>query len=140
FLSVERIDSGKEKYSFEPFRITRVFNEVIYDANMLLKTGQRINFPDDIDDYVINQDEKILELILSNMVRNAVKYSPEHTEIDITVEREGSLFVFKIKDRGIGIPEEDQKYIFSRYFRARNAIIDQGTGIGLNIVKSHLEN
>ncbi|MGS2765253.1 PAS domain-containing sensor histidine kinase [Sinomicrobium sp. M5D2P9] len=140
FLSVERIDAGKEKYTFAPFHITRVFNEVIYDANMLLKTGQRINFPDDIDDYVICQDEKILELILSNLVRNAVKYSPEHTEIDISVEQEGNLFVFKIKDHGIGIPEEDQKYIFSRYFRARNAIIDQGTGIGLNIVKSHLEN
>ncbi|WP_326492550.1 PAS domain-containing sensor histidine kinase [Sinomicrobium oceani] len=140
FLSVERIDSGKEKYNFTSFHMTRVFNEVIYDANMLLKTGQRINFPDDIDDYVIYQDEKILELILSNLVRNAVKYSPEHTEIDISVAQQGEFFIFRIRDHGIGIPPEEQKHIFSRYFRASNAVIDQGTGIGLNIVKSHLEN
>ncbi|WP_367890574.1 PAS domain-containing sensor histidine kinase [Sinomicrobium kalidii] len=140
FLSVERIDSGKEKYKFAPFNISKVFNEVIYDANMLLKTGQRINFPEDIDNYMLCQDEKIVELILSNLVRNAVKYSPEHTIIDIGVGQEGAMFVFRVKDRGIGIPEEDQKHIFSRYFRARNAINDQGTGIGLNIVKSHLEN
>ncbi|RAV29049.1 PAS domain-containing sensor histidine kinase [Sinomicrobium soli] len=140
FLSVERIESGKEKYKFAPFEVSKVFNEVIYDANMLLKTGQRINFPDNTDDYVLCQDEKILELILSNLVRNAVKYSPEHTVIDIGVRREENMFVFEVKDQGIGIPREDQKYIFSRYFRARNALIDQGTGIGLNIVKSHLEN
>ncbi|MGS2740195.1 PAS domain-containing sensor histidine kinase [Sinomicrobium sp. M5D2P17] len=140
FLSVERIDSGKVQYNFTLFNISKVFNEVIYDANMLLKTGQRINFPEDLDNYVMYQDEKVMELILSNLVRNAVKYSPEHTAINIELELEGEMFVFKVKDSGIGIPEEDQKHIFSRYFRARNAINDQGTGIGLNIVKSHLEN
>ena len=40
----------------------------------------------------------------------------------------------------MGIPREEQKYIFNRYFRAENALLNQGTGIGLNIVKNHLEN
>ncbi|MBC9795769.1 PAS domain-containing sensor histidine kinase [Sinomicrobium weinanense] len=140
FLSVERIDSGKVQYKYAPFNISRVFNEVIYDANMLLKTGQKINFPKDVDDYILFQDEKILELILSNLVRNSIKYSPEHAVIDIEVRPGREMFVFSVRDQGIGIPEEDQKYIFTRYFRAKNALIDQGTGIGLNIVKSHLEN
>ena len=48
-------------------------------------------------------------------------------------------FVFEIKDEGIGIPYKDQKHIFNRYFRAENAVTNQGTGIGLNIVKTHLE-
>ncbi|RNL75285.1 PAS domain-containing sensor histidine kinase [Sinomicrobium pectinilyticum] len=140
FLSVERIDSGKVQYKYAPFNISRVFNEVIYDANMLLKTGQKINFPKGVDNYILYQDEKILELILSNLVRNSIKYSPEHAVIDIEVKPGREMFVFSVRDQGIGIPEEDQKYIFTRYFRAKNALIDQGTGIGLNIVKSHLEN
>lgn len=140
FLSVERLDSGKVRYRFTSFNVSKVFNEVLYDANMLLKAGQRINFPDHIDRYVLYQDEKVLELILSNIVRNAIKYSPEYTAINIRVREENDFFIFEVEDRGIGIPAEDQKYIFTRYFRAKNAVMDQGTGIGLNIVKSHLEN
>ena len=45
-----------------------------------------------------------------------------------------------IIDEGIGIPAEEQKHVFNRYFRAENALLNQGTGIGLNIVKTHLEN
>jgi signal transduction histidine kinase len=47
---------------------------------------------------------------------------------------------FKITDQGIGIPEQDKRHIFERYFRAENALTNQGTGIGLNIAKVHLEN
>lgn len=140
FLSVERLESGKEKYKFSNFNVSKVLNEVIYDANMLLKRGQRINYPANIDEYSINQDEKIVELMLSNLLRNAIKYSPEESVIDIQVALNGNKIVFKISDQGIGIPEKDQKYIFQRYFRAENALLDQGTGIGLNIVKSHLDN
>ena len=140
FLSVERLESGKVKYKFSNFNVSKVLNEVIYDANMLLKRGQKINYPANIDEYSINQDEKIVELILSNLLRNAIKYSPEESVIDINVSLNENKIVFKVTDQGIGIPEKDQKYIFQRYFRAENALLDQGTGIGLNIVQSHLDN
>ncbi len=140
FLSVERLESGKVKYKFTTFPLSKVINEVVYDANMLLKDGQRIKYPQDIDDYVIESDEKILELVLTNLIRNAIKYSGENTTIDLQVVFENDLLTFQIIDEGIGIPEKEQQFIFNRYFRAENALLDQGTGIGLNIVKSHLEN
>lgn len=140
FLSIERIDSGKVQYKFTSFMLSKVVNESIYNANMLLKPGQRINYPKDIDDYTIYQDEKILELILSNLINNAIKYSPPSTNIDLEFILNQKKLVFKIIDEGIGIPKGDQKNIFQRYFRAANALIDQGTGIGLNIVKGHIEN
>ncbi|MCQ0110512.1 PAS domain-containing sensor histidine kinase [Zhouia amylolytica] len=140
FLSIERIDSGKIDYKFAKFNLSKVFNEILYDANMTLKSGQKIQFPDDIDEYVIAQDEKIFKLILSNIIGNAIKYSPENSTIFIEVAfKENNNFLFTVRDEGIGIPKEDQKHIFSRYFRAQNALITQGTGIGLNIVKSHVE-
>jgi len=140
FLSVERLDSNKVNYKFSKFPLSKVINEVVYDANMLLKARQNIKYPVDIDDYVIEFDEKILELALTNLIRNAIKYSGEGTSIDLQVFSENKMVVFKVIDQGIGIPEKEQKFIFNRYFRAENALLDQGTGIGLNIVKSHLEN
>ncbi len=140
FLSIERLESGKATYKFDTFPLSKVVNEVIYNANMMLKDGQKINYPSNIDEITMNFDEKILELSLTNLINNAIKYSQEHTTIDVIITSEKEAFIIKIIDQGIGIPEKEQKFIFNRYFRAENALLDQGTGIGLNIVKSHLEN
>jgi len=140
FLSIERLESGKVNYMFTHFPLSKVVNEVIYDANMLLKEGQHIKYPEKIDAIFIDFDEKILELILTNLVNNAIKYSSENSTINLTAKEENQSLVLTVEDEGIGIPEEEQKYIFNRYFRAENALLNQGTGIGLNIVKTHLEN
>ena len=140
FLSVEKLEKGKVNYSPSTFKLSKVVNEVVYNANMLLKDGQRINYPEDIDSYSLCQDEKIVELALSNLVHNAIKYSSENTTIDIDIKQNDEVTIFMVKDNGIGIPKKDQKNIFNRYFRAENALLTQGTGIGLNIVKDHLEN
>jgi signal transduction histidine kinase len=78
--------------------------------------------------------------MLFNVIHNAIKYSPENTSIDIVVKQDNYHTKFIIKDQGIGIPLKDQEKIFERYFRARNVLNTQGTGIGLNIVKSYLDN
>ena len=140
FLSVERLELGKVNYVVEDFPLSRVINEVVYDANMLLKTGQQIRYPDNIDEVVIKFDEKTLALALSNLLQNAIKYSPEDSTIKILFTIEKEFLILEVIDQGIGIPEEQQKYIFDRYFRAENALLNQGTGIGLNIAKQHLEN
>ena len=117
-----------------------MLNELIYNVNILLKEGQKINYPKDIDDFSLHQDEKILELTLFNLVHNAIKYSSENTFIDIFITQDNLKTVFKVKDNGIGIPKKDQKNIFNRYFRSENALLTQGTGIGLNIAKDHITN
>jgi hypothetical protein len=140
FLSIERLEKGKELYRFSEFSLSKIVNEVVYNINMLLKSGQHINYPQNIDDIAIYQDEKIVALILTNLLFNSVKYSPEDTEIDILLDIGTNKMVLQIKDRGIGIPKRDQKHIFERYFRAENALLSQGTGIGLNIIKGHVDN
>lgn len=140
FLSIERLETGKESYKYSSFPLSKVVNEVIYDANMLLKEGQRINYPQNIDDIIVKFDENILALALTNLINNAVKYSPENTSVDVLITSKKDRLTIEIKDNGMGIPKKEQKFIFNRYFRAENALLVQGTGIGLNIVKSHLEN
>ena len=140
FISLERLDSNNENYKFTFFNLSKVINEVVYNANMLLKSGQHINISQNTSDYMLYQDEKILEITLNNIIYNAIKYSPENTDINIEISKNENNLIFKITDKGIGIPENDQKFIFNRYFRAENVLNIQGTGIGLNIVKAHLEN
>jgi signal transduction histidine kinase len=140
FLSVEKLENGKIKYTPTTFKLSKVMNEVIYNINMLLKDGQKINYPEDIDDFSLHQDEKIIELTLSNIVHNSIKYSAENTQIDIFITQNNDETIFKVKDNGMGIPKKNQKNIFNRYFRAENALLTQGTGIGLNTVKRHIEN
>ncbi len=140
FLSVERLESGKVKYNLSEFPLSKLVNQVVYDANMLLKKGQQIQYPENIDGIELQFDEKILELVLSNLLHNAIKYSPENSSIEIEISDKRKKLLIKVKDNGMGIPEEDQKFIFDRYFRAANALLTQGTGIGLNIAKRHMEN
>ena len=140
FLSIEKLETGKLTFNLSHFKLSKVVDEVIYNANMLLKEEQYIKYPDNINDLSLYQDEKIVELILTNLVNNAIKYSPENSIITIAVEQNQDLTTIQVIDTGIGVPQNDQKHIFERYFRAVNAINTQGTGIGLNIVKNHLEN
>jgi len=139
FLSIERFESGKVSYKFSQFPLSKVINEVVYNANMLLKNGQAINYPQEIDEIIIEFDHKILELVLTNLINNAIKYSPENTTIDIKVKMQKDNLTIEVNDEGLGIPKEEQKFVFNRYFRAENVLLTEGTGIGLNIVKSHLE-
>ncbi|WP_158849158.1 PAS domain-containing sensor histidine kinase [Algibacter sp. L1A34] len=140
FLSVDKLERGKVNYRFNHFKLSKVINEVVYNANMLLKDGQNIKYPENIDDLSIYQDEKIIQLIFTNLLHNAIKYSPEGSIIDMHIEQDDKFITATITDQGMGIPEKDQKNIFERYFRAQNAINIQGTGIGLNIVKNHINN
>ena len=140
FLSIERLESGNGQYKYTSFSLKRLINEVVYNANVTLKNGQEILYPHEMEDMMLYQDEKIIELILSNLLSNAVKYSPEDTTISFDYTINDKTIIFEVQDQGIGIPEKDQKHIFERYFRAENAVLNQGTGIGLNIAKTHLEN
>lgn len=80
-------------------------------------------------------DEALLRHIFSNLITNAVKYSPEGSEVVFTLRREGRLAVFQVIDKGIGIPEEDRERLFEAFHRCGNVGEIPGTGLGLVIVK-----
>jgi PAS domain S-box-containing protein len=140
FLSIERLESGKVTYRFDYFSLLNLINEVVYNANVTLKSGQIIKYPQDLEEVEIYQDRNVVELILTNLLNNAIKYSKEDSSITFEIENDDESLYFSISDEGIGIPAKDQVHIFERYFRAENALLNQGTGIGLNIIKVHLEN
>ena len=84
-------------------------------------------------------DPKILYHILSNLLSNAVKYSDENSPIEFLIKLSQSDIIFKISDRGIGIPKKDLVNICESFHRASNVENIPGTGLGLNIVQRYVE-
>jgi signal transduction histidine kinase len=80
-------------------------------------------------------DEKLLRQILENLLSNAMKYSSSGSRVEFTLSYLETQVVFQIRDRGIGIPNEDQQRLFETFHRATNVGTIAGTGLGLAIVK-----
>ncbi|MBE9237640.1 hybrid sensor histidine kinase/response regulator [Anabaena aphanizomenioides LEGE 00250] len=102
-----------------------------HTINFYLDLGEEI-----MENYLIIQfDEKILRQILTNLLTNAIKYSPSHNLVNFSLTKNNNQILFKISDRGIGIPEADQANLFEPFHRASNVGTIAGTGLGLVIVK-----
>lgn len=86
-------------------------------------------------------DNLWLEQVVKNLIDNAVRYMHGKGEVDITITQEKKAVMFVIADNGVGIPKEEQKYIFQKFFRSKNAVRHQteGSGLGLHITKKILE-
>ncbi len=84
-------------------------------------------------------DDKLLRQILTNLLTNAIKYSPKAESINFEIIRQEQEVIFKIQDSGIGIPLADQSRIFQSFHRANNVDTIAGTGLGLAIVKNCVE-
>jgi signal transduction histidine kinase len=124
----------------EPVAIVEFIKEVHEEITSTLKPGQELIIACDENVDVVNTDVRILRNILFNLISNASKYSDPGKRIFISVkQQEGDDVSFVIRDEGIGIPTEDQKHMFERFFRASNAGNVQGTGLGLNIVKRYVD-
>ncbi|WP_367388206.1 ATP-binding protein [Lewinella sp. LCG006] len=139
FLSLSRLEEGKQEAQIETLNLAGFLREMEDEVNLLLKKGQKLNFPTLVEDWTIHTDPKLLRNILLNLLSNASKYSSEEQTIHLKVEKAESAIIFAIKDEGMGIPKEDQKHLFTRFFRAHNVENIKGTGLGLHIVERYLD-
>jgi two-component system, OmpR family, sensor histidine kinase VicK len=81
-------------------------------------------------------DEKLLRQILTNLLSNAIKYSPGNSTIHFFLQCQENVAVFRIRDRGIGIPTQERSQLFKPFERGSNVGTISGTGLGLAITKS----
>lgn len=135
FLSIEKLESGAQKVEMIDVNLNELITEVAEEMQQNLKKGQKISIEGSTPS--IKTDAHILKNALINLISNASKYSSEDKEIQIKVDQD-SLLNIHVIDAGIGIPEDEQQNLFSRFFRAGNATNIQGTGLGLNIVKKYV--
>jgi PAS domain S-box-containing protein len=138
FLSLEKLEQGVTEVKKEPFDLNAFSKDILEEVNGMLKHGQRIHFTHNGGNHIV-QDKKMLRNVFLNLLSNAIKYSEENKEIHFTNDVNGEKVSIKIRDYGIGIPEEEQHKLFTKFYRATNVTNIQGTGLGLSIVRRYVE-
>jgi signal transduction histidine kinase len=138
FLSLEKLDRGNVEVIPSHFNLVAFCNDIIAEIEPQIKPGQLITYSNRGNSEVYS-DKKVLQHILSNLLSNACKYSQEESKIQFTTHVSSETMLIYVEDNGIGIPLVQQEKIFTRFFRAQNAVSIQGTGLGLYICKSYTE-
>lgn len=145
-LTAGRLESQQQKFNLKNIDFAEVIRDITSKAQIqaneknislrLTMHGGRSG-----SDWIIESDEGALNQIFVNLISNAIKFTNEQGKVNIDVNLDGQFIVIKIRDNGIGIPADDLPFLFSRFFRGRNALNQeiQGTGIGLFIVKTMVE-
>jgi signal transduction histidine kinase len=141
-LNVSRIEEGRFGYSFTPDKLDEALDIVVKSlANQIANKKIKLDLflPPKLP--MVYMDKQKMVLVLQNILENAVKYTPEHGKIDIKVKNTNDNLEIAIKDNGVGIPQNDQAKLFSKFFRASNVMRMQaeGSGLGLFIVKNIIE-
>lgn len=138
FLSLGKLDEGKVATLPVSFSIREKIANTIEDMKGILKPEQHIEHKHEGDE-MITSDKNMVRNMLINLISNAVKFSDNDGLITVSSKVAGELATVSVQDRGIGISDEDQKHLFSSFFRGKNAVNIQGTGLGLHIVKRYLD-
>jgi signal transduction histidine kinase len=137
-LNLAKLESGKVEFSPAPINISNLVNEIITRHQYI---DDDVIFNSDLDksNTLCSGDRSLLDQIFSNLLSNAIKYSNGNTIIDVTSKVKDGYLIVTVKDNGIGIPEEGIDKLFYKFFRAENAIVASGTGIGLYLVKEFVK-
>ncbi len=141
-LDLSRIDYGELKLNIEELPINEHINKAI---DSLKNLGKRKNISITCScskGKIVLADKNALERILNNLIENAFKYSDHQSTINISTKKVKDYLEISVKDSGRGIPDEEQDFLFDRFYRTAEARAteEKGSGLGLAIVKNLVNN
>jgi PAS domain S-box-containing protein len=138
-LDLDRMESGRMSIRMADVDI----NEVLSDSIARAASSNTVDFKPDLDPRlpIVTGDRDRLVQVVSNLVNNAVKYSPEGGVVTISSRAEGGYALITVADTGLGIPPDEIAHVFERFRRVRSGAAQSiaGTGLGLTIVKQIVE-
>lgn len=141
-LIVSRIEQSELSFKKEKIFLEGLIEKSIKDMELLAKASNvEIQFKKEKVLSQILADPFQLKLVIDNLLDNAIRYTKGDGRIDVKLEKKNKNLCFEIKDNGVGIPAEDQKHVFQKFFRSGNALKHktEGSGLGLYIAKSIVE-
>ncbi len=141
-LDLSRIESGRVRLKVEPIRIGDVIAGTVDSFRAVLEQSGRtikVRVPESLPKVAADRDR--VGQVLMNLVSNALKYSPEGGDVLVSARHTGDFVTVSVQDHGMGISRDDQKQLFTKFYRIDNALTREigGTGLGLSICKSIIE-
>jgi len=141
-LDISRIESGRVHLKVEPIDMVESINGTLDTFRAVLTQIGRtvdVQVPEHLPLAVADRDR--VGQVLINLVSNAIKYSPGGGEVSITAKHAGEFVVVSVTDQGLGVSREDQKRLFTKFYRVDTAMTREigGTGLGLSICKTIIE-
>ncbi len=141
-LQMAVFNEGRLKFKFKEFDINKMTKTVVanFELRVKSKNGKlTANFAE--GSLMVKGDEVHITNVIFNLLDNAVKYSNEIPEIEVTTEKNNEYVVISVRDNGIGIPKEHQSQIFERFFRVPTGNVHnvKGFGLGLSYVKKIID-
>ncbi len=135
-LVISKAQAGEGEFEFKKENLSIMLDEVS-DLYLPLAEDKTILLTRKIEDnIVIELDRKMFQRVLSNLLDNAVKFTPENGNIQVAARAEGTRAVIKIKNSGPGIDSQYHVKIFERFYRAESSRTSSGTGLGLSLAKT----
>lgn len=138
FLILSKIEVGNVELNQLPVVLHETVQEVV-ENKISINDEKRIRQSVKGIPRPIYTDEKLLQIVVKNIIENAIKYSPANKPIDVKITYDRLATTFKVKDYGIGIPVEARDKLFHSFYRAPNVEFIKGSGLGLTIVKEFLD-
>jgi signal transduction histidine kinase len=138
-LVVSRIETAKLPIKNSEFSLIELTEELIKFFNpFILASNIGVIFNPDKNLPKVFADSSQVRLVVENLLENAIRYTKGKGDILIKIEKTNNHLLFEIRDNGVGIPKNDQKFIFSKFFRSENALKHQtqGSGLGLYIARA----
>ncbi len=137
-LVTSQMEAGHLVCRPKPLLVTDFLKQIVDDFQVIHHETHTLVLQSTINDEIL-LDERLLRQIVSNLISNALKYSPKGGQIGVNVGIEKQTFTLTVSDKGIGIPEAEQANLFEAFQRASNVGKIKGTGLGLAIVKEAVE-
>ncbi|WP_052128688.1 ATP-binding protein [Neosynechococcus sphagnicola] len=135
-LAISKAEAGKLEYRPTLLDLSRFCLDLVEEVKQIADSSHNILFFQDGNCGSASMDQTLLRHILTNLLLNAIKYSPNSPTVWFKLTCQSQEAIFQIQDQGIGIPEEDLRQLFASFHRARNVGNIPGTGLGLAIVKN----
>jgi PAS domain S-box-containing protein len=138
-LMINRAETGKLEFKPKRLDLENFCQQLVEEIQLSAGSSYQLVFDRQGIVIPVYLDERLLSSILSNLLWNAVKYSPQGGAISLKLEFQPTLIFLEVADQGIGIPPEDLDRLFEPFHRGKNVKSIPGTGLGLVVVKKCVE-